>query len=122
VFDEVERIRVRPPRVAVIEGPPQAPVLRVDRDFAVAAGGDGEAGLALKALFDLMDRSIHDVRLAPGDVCFIDNRNVAHGRRAFRPRYDGRDRWLKRVNTVRDLRRTRPGRASGDTRVIGGSP
>jgi hypothetical protein len=49
----------------------------------------------------------------------VDNRNVVHGRRPFRAGFDGSDRWLKRVNVVRDLRRTRPGRIDGATRVIG---
>nr|BFD88039.1 clavaminate synthase family protein [Streptomyces sp. Xyl84] len=37
------------------------------------------------------------VPLAPGDVLVVDNDAVVHGRVAFRPRYDGTDRWLKRV-------------------------
>jgi L-asparagine oxygenase len=30
-----------------------------------------------------------------------------HGRTAFTPRYDGRDRWLQRIFSLRDLRRSR---------------
>lgn len=37
------------------------------------------------------------VPLEPGDLLVIDNNAVVHGRVAFRPRYDGTDRWLKRV-------------------------
>jgi hypothetical protein len=53
------------------------------------------------------------------DLCFLDNRNVVHGREPFTPRYDGRDRWLKRVNVVSDLRRTRTDRRITATRIIG---
>lgn len=118
-FDQVDRFRREPPLVPVLDGAREAPVLRIDRDFMVAPAGDEEAGRALRVLVDLVDRSTYELPLAPGDVCFIDNRNVAHGRRPFLPRYDGRDRWLKRVNTVRDLRRTRSGRATASTRVVG---
>jgi alpha-ketoglutarate-dependent taurine dioxygenase len=47
------------------------------------------------------------VRLAAGDVLVVDNDVVVHGREPFRPRYDGTDRWLKRVS-VHVPGRTRP--------------
>jgi L-asparagine oxygenase len=47
------------------------------------------------------------VRLAPGDLAIVDNRVTVHGRTAFRPRYDGADRWLQRVFVLADLRRSR---------------
>jgi Fe(II)/alpha-ketoglutarate-dependent arginine beta-hydroxylase len=106
-------------RVCLVAGHPDAPVLCVDRDFTTVAAGDDEAARALQALVSHLDRNLYEVVLCPGDVCFIDNRNVVHGRRPFQPRYDGRDRWLKRVNVVADLRRTRPGRATAAGRVIG---
>ncbi|MFG2652469.1 TauD/TfdA family dioxygenase [Streptomyces sp. NPDC048436] len=37
------------------------------------------------------------VRLHPGDAVLIDNDVAVHSRRSFKPRYDGSDRWLKRV-------------------------
>lgn len=47
------------------------------------------------------------VQLAPGDVLVIDNDAIVHGREPFQARYDGTDRWLKRVN-IRVPGRTRP--------------
>ncbi|MFC4587077.1 TauD/TfdA family dioxygenase [Sphaerisporangium corydalis] len=105
--------------VALLTGPAGAVTLRADRDFTVAVPGDDQAREALEALFAQLDANLYDVPLAQGDVCFVDNRNVVHGRRSFRPRYDGRDRWLRRVNVAVDLRRTRPGRSGGDDRRIG---
>lgn len=105
--------------VPLITGHEQAPVLRVDRDFTDVAAGDLEAAEALSALVDCLDASTYDLVLRPGEVCFLDNRTVAHGRRPFRARYDGRDRWLKRVNIVEDLRRTSAWRADLACRVIG---
>jgi L-asparagine oxygenase len=37
----------------------------------------------------------------------VDNRVTVHGRTAFQPRYDGRDRWLQRTFALADLRRSR---------------
>lgn len=37
------------------------------------------------------------VALEPGDLLIVDNDVAVHGRGAFRARYDGSDRWLKRV-------------------------
>lgn len=115
----LEELRTDPPKVAVLSGHPDAPVLRIDRDFTMPEAGDTAADRALNWLVGHLDGNTYDVPLHPGDICFIDNRNVVHGRRAFRARYDGTDRWLKRVNVVADLRRTLPGRARLDSRVIG---
>lgn len=45
--------------------------------------------------------------LTPGDMAIIDNRVTVHGRTAFRPRYDGADRWVQRTFAIADLRRSR---------------
>ncbi|WP_125727897.1 guanitoxin biosynthesis L-enduracididine beta-hydroxylase GntD [Kibdelosporangium aridum] len=110
---------VVPRAVPVFEGCSDAPVLRIDRDFTVAMDGDTEAQRALSQLIAHLDRNVYELTLAPGDVAFIDNRNVVHGRRPFQPLFNGKDRWLKRVNVVEELRRTRPGRPTSATRVIG---
>jgi Fe(II)/alpha-ketoglutarate-dependent arginine beta-hydroxylase len=115
----IGRQRTEPDRVSVLDGARDAAVLRVDRDFTVAVDGDHVAAAALRIVVEHIDANLYPVPLAPGDMCFVDNRNVVHGRSAFRPRYDGTDRWLKRVNIAADLRRTRPARRSSDTRVIG---
>ncbi|MFD9595530.1 TauD/TfdA family dioxygenase [Kitasatospora sp. NPDC059973] len=53
------------------------------------------------------EASARTLRLAPGDLVVIDNRVTVHGRTAFRPRYDGADRWLQRTYVTTDLRRSR---------------
>ncbi|WP_367129331.1 TauD/TfdA family dioxygenase [Saccharothrix sp. HUAS TT1] len=106
-------------RVPLLHGHPDAPTLCIDRDFTSGVEGDDEAERALAHLVAHLDENLYEVPLAAGDVCFIDNRNVVHGRRPFRPRYDGKDRWLKRVNLVADLRRVRPGRRTATSRAIG---
>ncbi|WP_327425593.1 TauD/TfdA family dioxygenase (plasmid) [Streptomyces sp. NBC_01527] len=54
------------------------------------------------------------VSLSPGDLLIIDNNVMVHGRVSFRPRYDGTDRWLKRV-----LVRARRSRAASESHEHG---
>jgi alpha-ketoglutarate-dependent taurine dioxygenase len=58
------------------------------------------------------------MRMESGDFCFLDNYRVVHGRKPFKARHDGTDRWLKRVNVVRDLRKSRTARQSAMARTI----
>jgi Fe(II)/alpha-ketoglutarate-dependent arginine beta-hydroxylase len=106
--------------VALLNGNPRSPVLRIDRDFTrVLHPDDSEARRALAWLIEHIDSRVRDVPMLVGDMTFISNRRVVHGRRAFQPRFDGTDRWLKRVNIVSDLMRTSPGRRDLSTRRIG---
>ena len=73
----------------------------------------------MRALSETLAKVEQDVLLAPGDVLFIDNYRAVHGRRPFTARYDGTDRWLKRISVSRDLRRSRDARATAAARVIG---
>jgi L-asparagine oxygenase len=56
-------------------------------------------------------------QLVPGDLAVVDNRVTVHGRTAFTPRYDGRDRWLQRTFAALNLRRSR-GHRPGDGHVL----
>ena len=58
------------------------------------------------------------IALTPGDICVIDNYKAVHGRKPFRARFDGTDRWLRRLNMARDLRRSREFRLDARSRVI----
>ena len=41
--------------------------------------------------------SITNVFLESGDLIIIDNSHMVHGRSAYEPNYDGKDRWLQRL-------------------------
>lgn len=90
---------------SVLFGPPEFPYLRIDLDFAAAQDGDTVAAEAMRDAFESLCGSVERVVLRPGDLAFLDNYRVVHGREPFTPRYDGHDRWLKRVNLIRDIRR-----------------
>jgi hypothetical protein len=70
-----------------------------------AAKGDAEARAALRECVDVLRANAQRVVLEPGELVFLDNYQVVHGRDQFAPRYDGTDRWLKRCNILRDLRK-----------------
>jgi alpha-ketoglutarate-dependent taurine dioxygenase len=107
-----------PEKAPVFFGSPDAPYLRVDPYFMDRLDDDPEAQQALDALVKLIDASLVDLVLEQGDFCFIDNYRAVHGRKPFKARYDGNDRWIKRISMTRDLRKSRQARASVTTRVI----
>jgi Fe(II)/alpha-ketoglutarate-dependent arginine beta-hydroxylase len=113
----VEKNR-RPNAVAVLFGDRRAPYLRIDPSFMETVPGDDEARQALDFLVAAIDANLRDFDLWPGTFLFIDNYMAVHGRRAFQPAYDGSDRWLKRLNVTRDLRKSRVCRSAPESPVI----
>ncbi len=95
-----------PDKDAILFGLPESRYLRIDFDDTSAAAEDDLAAQeAIGELFKYVSDGLERVVLEPGDAIFLDNYRVVHGREPFEPRYDGTDRWLKRVNLIRDLRR-----------------
>jgi Fe(II)/alpha-ketoglutarate-dependent arginine beta-hydroxylase len=115
--DRIEEMNTRPEKIPVLFGSPDAPYCRLDPYF-MDEPEDPEARAALDRLVALINRHLQNVTLEAGDVCFIDNFKAVHGRRPFKARFDGTDRWLKRVNITRDLRRSRAFRAAADSRLL----
>ncbi len=105
-------------RSAMLFGAPDDPYLRVDSIFTEPAPGDAVAAAALAALCDQLAAATVPVPLAAGDVLLIDNYRMVHGRTPFQPRFDGTDRWLRKVTVTRDLRRSRARRSGADDRVL----
>lgn len=106
MFDRIEDMRNRSEPVPVLCGNPRSPYVRIDPYFMRTPPGDARAEQALAAAVEAIEDNLVDIVLEPGDVLILDNFRVVHGRRAFNPRYDGRDRWLKRINVTRDLRKS----------------
>lgn len=119
-LQRVEQGLASPEPVAVLFGSPYAPYLRIDPAYMEGARDRlGPAGrAALDQIGAALDSATRAVALAPGDICFIDNYQAVHGRQAFRARFDGTDRWLRRLNLARDLRKSRADRLSARSRVI----
>lgn len=115
-----ERVRLSrsdPEPVAILFGDPDQPYIRFDPDY-MRATDDLTQRQAVDTLRSEICARLREVTLQPGDICFIDNFRAVHGRSAFKARFDGTDRWLRRLNIARDLRFSRQVRASSQSRVI----
>ncbi|GHF94810.1 MULTISPECIES: guanitoxin biosynthesis L-enduracididine beta-hydroxylase GntD [Amycolatopsis] len=115
--ERVERALSDPEPVAILFGSPDSPYLVVDPYYMQGVLGPEEQQ-ALDRFSAAVDAAMSGVVLSPGEICFIDNYRVVHGRKPFRARFDGTDRWLRRLNVARDLRKSREFRLSADHRVI----
>jgi Fe(II)/alpha-ketoglutarate-dependent arginine beta-hydroxylase len=117
---QVNQALAAPEPIAVLFGSPEAPYLRIDPAYMEKTRGrlDAEARTALDDICAALEAAMREVVLRPGDICFIDNYRVVHGRNAFRARFDGTDRWLRRLNVARDIRKSRALRLSADSRII----
>jgi L-asparagine oxygenase len=114
----IQQMQDSPEPSAVLFGHPDAPYLRIDPAFMTARPGDPEAAAALSALITALDERLTDVPLGAGDLLIVDNYKAVHGRSEFTARFDGTDRWLKKVVVTRDLRRSRGYRATAADRVL----
>lgn len=115
--DHIEEMNEAPDKISVLFGNPSAPYCRLDPYF-MDPPENPEAREALDRLIRLVEGQLEEVMLEPGEFCFIDNFKAVHGRRSFKARFDGTDRWLKRVNIMRDLRRSRASRSAPESRLL----
>lgn len=116
-YQRIKKLSSMPPRVPILFGSRETPYVCLDPHFTTPL--DDEAGRALDALAKTVDENMQEIILQPGDCLFIDNYRIVHGRKAFKARFDGTDRWLKRVNLTRDLRKSQGSRGGCEMRLIG---
>ncbi|MEU0217507.1 TauD/TfdA family dioxygenase [Streptomyces sp. NPDC006265] len=100
ILRRAHEMNENPEPVALLFGDPKAPCLRIDAPYTTALPDDDEAAEALAAVVDELSRAQRDVVVGEGDVLIVDNYRAVHGRRAFHPRFDGTDRWLKRMSVA----------------------
>jgi hypothetical protein len=103
---------------AILFGDFASPYMKIDPSFMHAVEGDAVAEDALRYISKAIGNALYDLVLEPGQVVFIDNYRVVHGRKPFIPKFDGNDRWLKRINITLDLRKSRTIRTAHDSRVL----
>jgi len=118
LFTAIDEMQENPDLVAVFFGDPDRPYIRADPYFMRVSSDDSEAQEALNYLVKQMDENMFDLRLESGDFCFLDNHRIVHGRKPFKARHDGTDRWLKRINISCDLRKSRGSLQPGSLRAI----
>ncbi|HWN42373.1 MAG TPA: guanitoxin biosynthesis L-enduracididine beta-hydroxylase GntD [Thermoanaerobaculia bacterium] len=118
VYRRIEQMKRQPDKISLLSGDPRSPYIRIDHYYMDPVQDNPRAQQALEALVKAVDEQIGDIVLHPGEICFIDNFKAVHGRRAFKARYDGNDRWMKRINITRDLRKSRAERSGATSRII----
>ena len=117
-YERVSRMQTDPEKLAVLFGHPQSPYMRLDPYFMDRLDDDEEGQTALDSFIDKLENQLHDLVLHAGDFVFMDNYRVVHGRKPFAAKYDGTDRWLKRINLTRDLRKSRSARLTAESRIV----
>ena len=114
----MSKMKEEPVRTSVLFGNYENPYLCIDPYYMGKNISYEPAERALKNIANEIDHNLKRVVLQPGDMILLDNYRVVHGRDAFDAHYDGTGRWLKRVNVVRDLRKSRALRSHSESRVI----
>lgn len=95
----------------IFSGACEDPDVRVDFNATVPL--DPTAAATMANLREALEAVTETVYFQPGELAIVDNRVALHGRTAFTPRYDGRDRWLHRMFIHADGRPSRALRAGG---------
>lgn len=72
-------------------------------DWALMRGTNEAATQALSSVRSAIAKTTREVVLAAGDLLVINNRRAVHGRKPFQARYDGSDRWVKRLLAISPL-------------------
>jgi L-asparagine oxygenase len=101
-----------PPEVATLWDGDGGLRIRYDPAYTPLEQADDEYRAAYDWLSDELDRVALEVTLDAGEVLVIDNDVAVHGRQPFQARYDGTDRWLKRVSVRRPASDRPPTEAS----------
>lgn len=106
-------------KVGLLYGNKNFPWLCYDPAYTKIEVGDELSLMALNMLAKEIQRCTHKLAIGYGDFCIIDNRKVVHGRESFMPRFDGTDRWLKRINIACNIRKSAAYRRDINSMVIG---
>ncbi|MEV5892536.1 guanitoxin biosynthesis L-enduracididine beta-hydroxylase GntD [Nonomuraea fuscirosea] len=117
-YKRMAEMNTRPRKRPILSGDRRAPYMCLDPYFMDVEQLEEPARGAIEGLMRAIDRTLEPVVLEPGDCCFIDNYRAVHGRNPFTARYDGNDRWLKRLCITHSLRASREARLSSSDRII----
>ncbi len=105
--DEQECRGVECGPVAVLTGAYDDPFVRLDPLFMRPVDpADTAAAEALRHIAERVPAAARHCVLSTGDLLVIDNLRVIHGRTAYKPRFDGRDRWLQKAFVSSSLRKS----------------
>jgi L-asparagine oxygenase len=90
-------MRDRPRPVPVLYGDPLRPRIRLDVPFMRCIDEEPESVQALAELGTELKRVRRPHVVKQGTLLVLDNRLAVHARESFTARYDGTDRWLRKL-------------------------
>jgi L-asparagine oxygenase len=100
--------------ISIINGSQDDPILIFDQDLMF--GITEEANQLIKKIVEIYYNHRFQHNLNAGELILIDNKRAVHGRSAFIPKYDGKDRFLIRCFSVFDYEKSNYARIN--TRVV----
>jgi Fe(II)/alpha-ketoglutarate-dependent arginine beta-hydroxylase len=101
-FSEIEEMASEGTRIPVLQPNSSGPLICVDFAYMPQDLHSPRARAALAVLREAIEQAAQSVVLEPGDMLILDNRRCVHGRESFAARFDGTDRWLRRLNIGSD--------------------
>lgn len=113
-FHEFNQMR----KIAILKGDYNDPLIQIDPEIMPTENLSAAALEAFHFICAEIENAREEVVMAPGDVIGLNNHRLAHGRGGFKAKYDGNDRWLERILTLEDIRKTIPYRAHQNSYVI----
>lgn len=92
--------------ISILYGSRDNPYLRIDPEIMETELLSNKAKEAYNYICEAIEDTRTEFILEPGQIIAINNHRLAHGRGSFKANYDGRDRWLERILTLEDIRKT----------------
>ncbi len=105
-------------KFSILFGNRKFPFLRINLNNIKVLKNDDDARNALDTITRVLQENIIKYPMKSGDLMFIDNFRTVHGRDIYYPKYDGTDRWLKRLYITNDLKKSSEFKSTIDSRII----
>jgi L-asparagine oxygenase len=112
------KLRHSPEPVPLLFGDLTHPYVRLDVPFMRCASENPKAQEALYALLDELERVRRPYVPEQGTLLIIDNLVAVHARESFKARYDGTDRWLRKMIVSRGRRKWSADSLTPSSRVV----
>lgn len=83
---------------AILNGSINDPSIQLDPMFTDVVDANHPVNEVYQRLIPIISNNLVGIDLSPGEILIINNHKAVHGRKSFTPNYNGKDRWLKKIN------------------------
>jgi len=102
--------------IPILYGQEKDPHMVYDQDLMI--GVNEEANILKQKIMDIYYNYRLKINLEAGDILFLDNNRVVHGRSSFQPKYNGFDRFLVRCFGVYHFQSTEYAREKNGRMIL----